>query len=542
MNRKVNITLIDNNQKITFECNSNYENEYFKVKLTNQNNNFKVNIIPKKKIELYDVNYEFDYLFSSNDQLLLNGFQSWTHTREVDIDYKDNTLKYCPSFIVKKYHLKEYSDLIFENINHSRKYLRGFTYAYIRRNNIFYLMGSINEKNGYTVFYFDTKNNKIKVQKDCLGIITDKNYEALNVIFLEGNEEDVFDSYFNLMGIKKQPFEQYRGYTSWYNYYQNINEKILLNDLNGLDTLPVKPNIFQIDDGYQTYVGDWLDINKEKFPNGLKIIVEKIKEKGYTPGLWLAPFIVEKESNVFKRHPDWILKDDSGKMMCCGCNWSNFYALDIYNEEVREYIKKSLQHYIEMGFEVFKLDFLYAVGIIPRLNKSRGQIMYESMVFLRDILKDKKILGCGVPLASAFSLVDYCRIGPDISLDFDNKLYMRLVNSERPSTKWSMHNAIFRRQLNTRAFINDTDVFILRDENTKLTLEQKKDLARINCLCGGIIFASDNFASYSQNIKDFYSQVVKLKPNNFINVESDLNNYIVYYKNNKKIKTIIIPK
>ena len=51
---------------------------------------------------------------------------------------------------------------------------------------------------------------------------------------------------------------------------------------------------------------------------------------------------------------------------------------------------------------------------------------------------------------------------------------MRLTHSERPSTKNTMADTVFRRQLSGRAFLNDPDVFLLRDENTKLT--EEKDL------------------------------------------------------------------
>ena len=160
------------------------------------------------------------------------------------------------------------------------------------------------------------------------------------------------------------------------------------------------------------------------------------------------------------------------------------------------------------------------------------------MDFLREILKDKIILGCGVPLASAFGKVDYCRIGPDISLDYDDKLFMRLMHLERPSTKHTMLNSIFRRQLNTRAFINDTDVFILRDKNTSLSLKQKKELAIINCLCGGVIFASDNFATYSVDILNFYNQVTNLNYQNLKNVEVAKKNVIIKYEDASKLQTL----
>ena len=103
------------------------------------------------------------------------------------------------------------------------------------------------------------------------------------------------------------------------------------------------------DDGYQEYVGDWLKINKEKFPNGLEPIVKKIKEKGLIPGIWIAPFLVEKNSSIFKEHPEWILKKGVK-------NWSGAYSLNFELEEVRDYIRKVFNYYKDLGFEFFEID------------------------------------------------------------------------------------------------------------------------------------------------------------------------------------------
>ena len=79
----------------------------------------------------------------------------------------------------------------------------------------------------------------------------------------------------------------------------------------------------------------------------------------------------------------------------------------------------------------------------------------------------------------AFGLVDYCRVSCDVSLDWDDVWYMRLFHRERVSTKQAIKNTLFRRQLNGRAYGSDPDVFFLREENCKLTAEQKRTLATV---------------------------------------------------------------
>ena len=64
---------------------------------------------------------------------------------------------------------------------------------------------------------------------------------------------------------------------------------------------------------------------------------------------------------------------------------------------------------------------------------------------------------------------------------------MRLFHRERVSTKQAIGNTIFRRQLNGRAWLSDPDVFFLREENLRLTAEQKRKLAQVNALLGGVL-------------------------------------------------------
>lgn len=187
----------------------------------------------------------------------------------------------------------------------------------------------------------------------------------------------------------------------------------------------------------------------------------------------------------------------------------------------------------QWGFDMVKLDFLYAACITPRNNKSRGQLMCEAMDFIRDCVGDKLILGCGVPLMPAFGKVDFCRVGADVCLDWRfNKMGVR----EDVSTANTVNCTVFRRGLNGRGFMNDPDVFLLRDENTKLTFEQRKLLAQINSVFGSLLFVSDNVANYNELQKQAFSNAVckkDIKIESAEIVEKDVIS-AVYYENGVK--------
>ena len=283
-------------------------------------------------------------------------------------------------------------------------------------------------------------------------------------------------------------------------------------------------------------------VDEEKFPSGMAAAAEKIRAAGMTPGLWLAPFAAEKESTLVKNHPDWLLRDDKGEPVVGGSNWSGFYALDIYNEEVRSYLREVFDTVIcRWGFTFVKLDFLYASCVIPRRDKTRAQVMYDGMRLLREVCGDAWILGCGVPLAPAFGLVDYCRIGCDVSLSWDDELYMRPMHRERVSTRNTVLNTVFRRELHGRAFLNDPDVFLLREKNTKLTRREKHILATVNALFGGVLFTSDNVAEYSDESRKLYEELLTLSPSDFADAEVHDRHVTLRYIMGGKPKKLRIP-
>ncbi len=474
---------------------------------------FNASLHTKSEIEIVKLSAEFECQFKESDSVFLNGYQSWTDSYENDIHAKFRGIDLIPSPINDKYGLSAYGDYDFVKYNRRRGNMHGWSYGYIKHNTgIFELIGSLTENDGFTQIRVNTEKNTVTVEKDCSGYCFTGDYSGISLYIGKGTENEVFDGYFAWLGIAPTKEKPVFGYTSWYRHYQDINEKCITNDLEGLRNYGYKADIFQVDDGYQTAVGDWLSIDMAKFPNGMKPIAEGIKNEGLTAGLWLAPFVCEEKSELFRDHKDWLLTDDEGIPVKAGANWSGAYALNIYNEEFREYLKNVFRTVTdEWGFSLLKLDFLYAACILSRPDRTRGMIMSDAMDLLRECAGAAKILGCGVPLASAFGKVHYCRIGMDVTPEWDGKAYMQLLHRERPSTALSILNSVFRRQLNGRAFINDPDVFMLRSTATSMSKAQRRTLAEINALCGGVLFTSDDMGEYSDEQHELFDEMMKLR-------------------------------
>ncbi len=438
-----------------------------------------------------------------HDLYFLNGYQSWTDTKEFRLSERLRNIKKSPHIISKMFAMDRYGDSTF--YKYSIKKSHGYDLFY-SRGEYEMLIYSHNFKTAYLIIELIKDRRSVHLISD-----------VKNISLKKGEEITIFDyslfydlkegmvSYLN--DFENKNVDKIFGYTSWYNYYQNINEEIILRDLEGLDD---RFNLFQIDDGYETFVGDWLDIDSNKFPTGLKPIVDKIHSKGLKAGIWLAPFVAEYKSKLFNEHPEYFRKDKKGKAFKAGGNWSGSYCLDLDKKEVRDYIKKCLTYYVDLGFDFFKLDFLYASALPEYKGRSRAQVQQEAYEFLREILKDKIILGCGAHIANSFNNFDYLRVGPDVSLIFDDVAYMKLFHRERISTKVTLQNTIYRSFMNNHLFGNDPDVFLLRDDNIELSNKQKKALITINALFGSVLMTSDNVGSYDDKKKELLSKSLEL--------------------------------
>lgn len=484
--------------KVLYKTNV-FETEHFNIKYIAKESHIKLDITPCVPMENVKFRMTVPYDFRSNSRIFLNGFQSWTECREHFIDDEPIRLTLKQEAIRRVLPTSPYGDYDFVKYDRRKGCFHGFSYGYVRNEKEFDFFGSLSERFGYTVIRANVPDREIIFERDLEGVVIDNEYTLIDVVNYRGNEKDVYDKYFAEMNIPKPRVGRTNGYTTWYNYYANITEDIVVNDLEALATVNSKIDIFQIDDGYQTAVGDWLSINHDKFPNGMKIIADKIHEKGMKAGLWLAPLGAQVKSKVAKEHPDWLIRDKYGKKLLCGINWGGFYGLDIEKEEVRDYIRNFFNVVLnDWGYDMVKLDFLYAASVIPRNGKSRGQLMCEAMDFIRECVGDKLILGCGVPLHPAFGKVDYCRIGADIGLEWDKSK----VHLEDVCTRTTLWNTIFRRGLNGRAFANDPDVFLLRDNNMTMGFTQRKISATVNHIFGSLLFTSDNVGDYNREKMD----------------------------------------
>ena len=101
-----------------------------------------------------------------------------------------------------------------------------------------------------------------------------------------------------------------------------------------------------MDDGWfgernddKTSLGDWY-VNPKKLPDGVSGLCKKINDLGLSFGIWVEPEMINVESNLYKKHPDWTM-DIPGKNHAEGRNQR---MLDLANPEVVDYMIASMSN------------------------------------------------------------------------------------------------------------------------------------------------------------------------------------------------------
>jgi alpha-galactosidase len=99
-------------------------------------------------------------------------------------------------------------------------------------------------------------------------------------------------------------------------------------------------NRFVMDDGWfgqrktdNAGLGDWY-VNPEKFPHGLKPLIDKVHSLGMDFGLWVEPEMVNPDSDLYRAHPDWVLSFPGRPRS----QSRNQLVLNLARPDVRDYI------------------------------------------------------------------------------------------------------------------------------------------------------------------------------------------------------------
>ena len=370
------------------------------------------------------------------------------------------------------------------------------------------VLGALTTNQGFVEVFTDKHKFRVTCQAE-ITVNSGENWESDWVVAMLESRAVALVKYASLVSQKMKlgkTKEVMTGWCSWYWYGPMINERILLDELEGMKkfnrTIPLK--VFLIDGGWCKW-GEWLKPDPKKFPHRLEGVFGKVRDAGFVSGLWLAPFMVQKDSEIYKNHKDWLIKDRNDKpvevrklttssLLNEIDAWA-MYGLDPTHPQACEYLRQVIRTVVkDLGVKYLKLDFLYGACMGEKYSKnvSRLQALRLGLKLIRETAgEDVYILGCGCPIEAGVGIVDAMRIGLDTGSPLTRTIPLigSLINDF--CYRRARQNAEARSFMHAKWWNNDPDC-ILVAKGQRLHATEKEAMTSMVRRIGGQIFLSDS--------------------------------------------------
>lgn len=386
---------------------------------------------------------------------------------------------------------------------------------------------------------FNEEYIKIALNGENKKVKAGKTVRLEDVYIEQGDIDVIIDNFASAIGKNhpKREFEKIpTGWCSWLVYGPNITAKNIYDNLDAIKENGLDLEYIQIDDGYQAHWGDWFEFT-DKFENGVKSICLDIKEKGFEPAIWVAPFVAEKDSKVFKNHPDWFVKDDNGAPLSSGDvsfgGWrcAPWYILDTTHPEALNYIK-TVFHTMRYEWQIkyFKLDAIVweTLPFGHRYDDTKTSV--EAFRLGMDAIyeasgKDSFILGGNSPMWPSIGEVHGMRVTND---------NCRVWNQFKQLAK----ECFPRNWQHLRLWINDPDTVLLQNEKIKVVGPDGKEIYTLGSISkeefafnaaytvasGGMVLSGDDVSNLT---KENIELLRRLLPPSRIAASFEYENYTV---------------
>lgn len=344
-------------------------------------------------------------------------------------------------------------------------------------------------------FYIRETALQVVIDTEGLEIKPGETWELEAFIFRSGvNREALLAELAGRLNENHPPLGAARppaGWCSWYCFGPKVTAEQVLDNLDFIAKNIPGLKTIQIDDGYQPAMGDWLETGTA-FGGNVQSVLRMIGRRGLEPAIWVAPFIAEASSNLFKQHADWFVKDDTGaplrsdRVTFGGWRRGPWYALDGTHPEAQKHLEtvfRTMRR--EWGCTYFKLDanFWGAMhgGRFADPRATRIEAYRRGMQAILRGAGDSFILGCNHPIWPSLGLIHGSRSSNDIKRSWE-----RVATTARQNLNRNWQNG--------RLWWNDPDAVVLSGD---LGAEAFGFHATVIYATGGMVLSGDDLTRLS---------------------------------------------
>ena len=192
---------------------------------------------------------------------------------------------------------------------------------------------------------------------------------------------------------------------NWENTAFDFNQDILAELMKEAKHLGV--DMFLLDDGWfgnkyprkddHAGLGDW-EVTRDKLPGGIAALVKSAKEANVKFGIWIEPEMVNPQSELYEKHPDWVIEQPNRETYY----YRNQLVLDLSNPKVQDYVFNVVDKILAENPDVayFKWDCNSPITNIysPYAKDKQGQLYINHVRGIYNVLKRIKDRYPDVPM------------------------------------------------------------------------------------------------------------------------------------------------
>ena len=344
-------------------------------------------------------------------------------------------------------------------------------------------------------FFLDHPSLKIMVDTEGRELRPGETWQLEPFLYLAGkNRAQLLDDLASQLIANHPPLRfasPPTGWCSWYCFGPRVTAQQVLDNLDFIARHAPGLRYVQIDDGYQPAMGDWLETGAA-FGGNVQGVLKQIRERGFEPAIWVAPFVAEEKSRVLQQHPDWFVQDVDGKPLRSdrvtfgGWRRGPWYVLDGTHPEVQQHFENffgTMKR--DWGCTYFKLDanFWGTIhgGRFHDPRATRIEAYRRGMKAILRGVENSFVLGCNHPIWPSLGLIHGSRSSNDIK-----RTWERIETTARQN--------LSRNWQNRRLWWNDSDAIVLTGD---LPENEFQFHATAIYASGGMVLSGDDLTKIS---------------------------------------------